>query len=109
MEKILKAKILFDGAVAEYKGCTLVVEDETVTTGNMTELSDDQINSLNCGDVVLKEDESGKHAYLVSYKKDGVGICITYTDASVVETVSYDYTEGHWVYNSTDVTPIAQN
>ena len=110
MKKVLKAKVVFDGAVADEKGCTLVIENnEPLTVGNMTELTDEQVESLECGDVVLKEDASGKHAYLVSYKKAGVGICITYTDASVVETVSYDYTEGHWVYNSTDVTHIAQN
>ena len=39
---------------------------------------------------------------MVSYKKDDTGMCLTYADASVVETQSYDYTEGHWVYNSED-------
>ena len=69
----------------------------------MDELTSEQCEMLECGDIVLKEDSSGQHAYLVSFKKDKVGMCITYTDASCVETVSYDYTEGEWVYNSTDV------
>ena len=33
---------------------------------------------------------------------------LTYVDASVVETVSYDYTDGAWVYNSTDSTPLTE-
>jgi hypothetical protein len=49
-----------------------------------------------------------RHLYNVSYKGEGVGegICMTYVDASVVETVSYDYTADGWAYNSTDTTPI---
>ena len=73
---------------------------------NITGLTDEQINSLNCGDIVLKKDSSGLHAYIVSYKKSEVGICLTYTDASMVETQSYDYTGGHWVYNSEDKMPL---
>lgn len=77
-----------------------------LTAGNITTLTTNQINDLKCGDIVLKEDSTGKHAYIVSYKKDGTGICLTYADASVVETVSYDYSGSAWVYNSTDITPI---
>ena len=77
-----------------------------LTAGNITTLTTNQINSLKCGDIVCKEDSTGKHAYIVSYKKDGTGICLTYADASVVETVSYDYSGSAWVYNSTDITPI---
>ena len=40
---------------------------------------------------------------MVSYKEHHVGICLTYSAAGYLETVSYDYTDGHWVYNSTDV------
>lgn len=77
-----------------------------VDTDNITTLSDEVCNALKCGDMVNKVDSTGKHSYRVSYKKDEVGMCLTYSDASCVETVSYDYTEGHWVYNSTDVTEI---
>ena len=77
-----------------------------LTAGNITTLTTNQINSLKCGDIVCKEDSTGKHAYIVSYKKDGTGICLTYADASVVETVSYDYSGSAWVYNSTDITNI---
>ena len=75
-----------------------------LSVSNITQLTNDQINSLKAGDVVIKETGEQKHAYVVSYKQDGTGICLTYTDASCAETVSYDYTGGNWVYNSTDVT-----
>ena len=73
---------------------------------SMTALTTSQINTLSAGDIVLKKDESGYHSYIVSYKKEGTGICLTYTDASCVETVSYDLVEGEWVYNSTDITQL---
>lgn len=76
-------------------------------TTSIRNLSDEFINNLKSGDIVTKEDETGKHAYVVSYKKDETGICLTYTDASLIETVSYDYSGGHWVYNSTDMTEVA--
>lgn len=75
---------------------------------DITKMTDYQINKLECGDMVLKNTDGQLHCYVVSYKQNGVGICLTYTDASVVETVSYDYTNKHWVYNSTDITHIAQ-
>ena len=77
-----------------------------VDTNNITTLSDEVCNALKCGDMVNKVDSTGKHSYRVSYKKDKGGMCLTYSDASCVETVSYDYTAGHWVYNSKDVTTI---
>lgn len=77
-----------------------------VDTEDITTLSDEVCNALKSGDIVNKVDSTGKHSYRVSYKKDEVGMCLTYSDASCVETVSYDYTAGHWVYNSKDVTTI---
>lgn len=78
------------------------------TTTNIRTLTTADINKLKAGDIVLKEDETGKHAYVVSYKKDGTGICMTYTDATYVETISYDYNSvtKEWTYNSMDATEI---
>lgn len=73
---------------------------------NIKNISESILSALKAGDMVLKSDSTGKHAYIVSFKKDNVGLCLTYTDASVVETQSYDYTDGHWVYNSEDVTSL---
>ena len=66
------------------------------------------LDSLNCGDVVVKITGKQKHSYQVSYKGEGAGegLCLTYVDASVVETVSYDRTESGWAYNSTDKTSL---
>ena len=77
---------------------------------NITNLTKYQIDKLEVGDVVAKKTNGMYHHYIVSYKENNVGICLTYTDASVVETVSYDYVEGNWVYNSTDVlTPASKS
>lgn len=73
---------------------------------DMTKLSGSFLNSLVAGDIVVKQTGEQQHAYIVSYKQDGTGICLTYTDASVVETISYDYVGSNWVYNSTDVQSI---
>ena len=68
-------------------------------------LSNSQIDLLRCGDWLVKKDASGEHPYQVTFKKEGVGMCLTYHDASVIETQSYDFTDGNWVYNSEDKTP----
>lgn len=93
LAKILKA--LANGAVA------VEVEDITAIDGAI-------LDELNVGDKVAKITGEQKHLYLVSYKGEGAGegICLTYVDASTVETVSYDRTESGWAYNSTDTTSI---
>jgi len=75
-----------------------------LVVSDITALTDDQLNCLKAGDIVLKRTGAQKHTYVVSYKGDGVGegICLTYTAAGLVETVSYDFTEDGWDYNSTD-------
>lgn len=70
---------------------------------NIQSLTDEQINELKAGDVIVKKTGDQTHAYLVTYKEENQGICFSYFDATVIETVSYDYTDGHWVYNSTDI------
>ena len=77
-----------------------------VEVTSITSMSDNVLNELKPGYEVIKKTGNQRHTYLVSYKENGQGICLTYTDASVVETVSYDYVGGHWVYNSTDVVTI---
>lgn len=75
-----------------------------LNVSDIKSLSNEDIENLNCGDIVLKEDASGKHAYLVSFKNE-TGMCLTYADASVIETQSYDKVGENWVYNSEDKTP----
>lgn len=97
-----------------------VLADMLITGGGMQEcaaiyevskinnISKEILNALKPGDIVQKITGKQKHAYVVSYKGDGAGegICLTYTDASVVETVSYDRSGSNWVYNSTDITEL---
>lgn len=84
-------KELVNGAIA------VEVTDITAIDGAI-------LDSLKVGDKVAKVTGKQKHLYQVSYKGEGVGegICLTYVDASVIETVSYDFTSEGWAYNSTD-------
>ena len=74
-----------------------------VETDNITALSNSQIDLLRCGDYLVKKTGNQRHAYKVTYKEDKHGICLSYFAAGYTETVSYDYTDGNWVYNSTDI------
>ena len=109
--KALGSKV--NGKEPEGKGLSETIEsfanDYRLEVANMTTLTNEQCERLVCGEVIVKNDSTGKHAYIVSFKKDKVGLCLTYTDAETVETVSYDYTSPNWVYNSTDITRIASN
>jgi len=75
-------------------------------TSGITTMGDEELDAIKCGDIIVKKTIEGdhvlSHAYICTYKEDKAGICLSYFDASGAETVSYDYTEGHWVYNSTD-------
>ena len=75
-----------------------------VEVTNITAIEGSTLDSLNVGDKVAKVTGKQKHLYVVSYKGEGEGegLCLTYTDASVIETVSYDLTSEGWAYNSTD-------
>lgn len=74
-----------------------------IHTNNITNLSDKDIDNLKPGDIVLKKTNNMEHTYIVTYKEEHKGICISYYAAGYSETVSYDYTDEHWVYNSTDI------
>ena len=75
---------------------------------NVKSLSSEQCENLKCGDIVVKKDASGEHAYKVTFKS-ATGMCITYHDAYCVETQSYDKIDGVWTYNSEDKTPLPIN
>lgn len=76
-----------------------------VEVEDITDIDGEILDALKCGDKVSKVTGKQRHLYNVSYKGEGVGegICLTYVDAGRVETVSYDYTDDGWAYNSTDV------
>ena len=75
---------------------------------NVKTLSNAQIDLLRCGDYLVKKDASGEHAYKVTFKSD-TGLCLTYHDASVIETQSYDKIDGVWTYNSEDKSELPVN
>ena len=78
---------------------------------NIQNLGDELCNNLKCGDVVAKITGNQKHCYQVSYKGvgEGEGMCLTYCAAGLIETVSYDFIDGHWVYNSTDICDLSDH
>lgn len=82
----------------------LVSRAVPVEVTDITAIDGAILDALQCGDRVVKVTGVQKHLYTVSYKGEGAGegLCLTYADASGVETVSYDRTESGWAYNSTD-------
>lgn len=78
-----------------------------IEVSDITALTGEQLDGLEVGAKVAKKTGTAKHLYVVSYKDaENGGLCLTYADASTVETVSYDHTESGWAYNSTDKTNI---
>ena len=103
IKKVGTSVVIVANKVYEIKstGVTAKFED-------FTKIPSAVLETIECGDVLVKTTTGEEHSYRVSYKKDNTGICLTYVDASVAETVSYDYTDGAWVYNSTDSTPLTE-
>ena len=81
-----------------------------VANEDIENLPQELLESLDCGDTIIKRTGGQKHCYWVSYKEAGVGLCFTYVDASCVETISYDFNAEtkQWVFNSKDVTPLGE-
>lgn len=75
---------------------------------NITAMTTAQLNDLKAGDIVLKKTGNMKHTYVVTYKEENKGICLSYFAAGYLETVSYDYVTNAWVYNSTDVVTVPE-
>lgn len=77
-----------------------------VFVDDMEKISQDILNKLDCGDMVIKETvENGKvlkHCYVVTHKQD-TGICISYNTTGYSDTYSYDKVDGVWTFNSKDV------
>ena len=74
-----------------------------IETSNIEQLTDEQLSSLKVGDVVRKKTGNQEHCYIVTYKEENHGICMSYFAAGYSETISYDFTNNHWVFNSKDI------
>lgn len=99
MAKTIDVRCDKSGVIFDVSTKRIFVEDvKTLTNG--------QIAVLECGDFVVKQTGNQKHTYKVTYKEENVGLCITYEDATLIETVSYDWNGEKWVYNSTDTANI---
>lgn len=77
----------------------------TIPVTDITNLSGDQLDQMQPGNIVIKNDETGGHAYVCTYKGPG-GLCLTYADCKNVETVAYTKTDATWSYDDTTVTNI---
>lgn len=106
---LINAKIAGQGSAVDAGGAlpailsALAVAAAPIEVDDITALTGEQLDALEIGAKVAKKTGTAKHLYVVSYKDaENGGLCLTYTDASTVETVSYDHTESGWAYNSTD-------
>lgn len=88
----------------EYK--STVKSPDILEVTNITTITTEQLNALKAGDIVIKKTSgSGRRFYTVSYREN-IYISLTCVDATKVETVSYDYTDGAWIYRATILTPL---
>ena len=106
---LINAKIAGQGSAVDIGGAlpailsALAASAAPIEVNDITALTGAQLDALEIGAKVAKKTGTAKHLYVVSYKDaENGGLCLTYTDASTVETVSYDHTESGWAYNSTD-------
>lgn len=106
---LIDAKIAGQGSAVDIGGALPVILGELaaaaapIEVSDITALTGAQLDALEVGAKVAKKTGTAKHLYVVTYKDaENGGLCLTYTDASTVETVSYDHTESGWAYNSTD-------
>ena len=82
------------------------VELPAEITSNPESLTSEQCEALKIGDIVIKSDSTGKHSYVVSFKS-ATGMCLTYSDAENIETISYDKVSDVWGKTDKTVTNIA--
>lgn len=104
-------KVNYNSSILEFKRKhNLLVDNAPIkySVSDISDLSDEELNSLKCGDIVLKQTGNQKHTYIVTYKEENHGICLSYFAAGYTETISYDCNEGRWTYNSKDVVPISK-
>ena len=102
MSKIAKVTSLFYNKKDE-----LLVENleelKGLDVSNIEALTDEELDNLKVGDCVRKVTGNMRHNYIVTYKEEKHGICLSYYACGYLETISYDYVGGHWVFNSKDV------
>lgn len=68
---------------------------------NIKTLTNEQIDSLNCGDIVVKSENGSDHAYIVAYKKSDE-MSLVYCDHENIEEVYYEKSGSNWAWVVTD-------
>ena len=68
---------------------------------NIKTLTNEQIDSLNCGDIVVKSENGSEHAYIVAYKKSDE-MSLVYCDHENIEEVYYEKSGSNWAWVVTD-------
>ena len=76
-----------------------------ITVEDVKTLTENQINSLSTGDVVIKSKDGKSHAYTVTYKKANE-MCLVYADHENIEEVYYEKQQDVWTYVQTDNVPL---
>ena len=109
IQALIDAKIAGQGSAVDIGGAlpatlsALAAAAAPIEVDDITALTGEQLDGLEVGAKVAKKTGTAKHLYVVSYKDaENGGLCLTYADATTVETVSYDHTASGWAYNSTD-------
>ena len=71
---------------------------------NVKQLTNEQCEKLQCGDIVVKKDSAGEHAYLVAYKKNDE-MALVYCDVHNTEEVYYEKHDNAWSMVVTEIAP----
>ena len=85
------------------KVVTITNTTQILEVEDIEALTDEQLENLKAGDIVLKLTNNMKHTYIVTYKEDRVGLCLSYFDFGYSETVSYDYDSENEAWTLNDV------
>lgn len=114
-QKLKDAVALAESALQSHQSIKTINGESLVGSGNISlpaelvanpeSLTSEQCEALKIGDIVIKSDASGSHAYKVSYKSS-TGMCLTYADAENVETIAYDKENSAWSKTDKTITPI---
>jgi hypothetical protein len=114
-QKLKDAVALAESALQSHQSIKTINGGDVVGSGDITlpaelvanpeSLTSAQCEALRIGDVVIKSDSTGSHAYKVSFKSS-TGMCLTYSDAENVETIAYDKENGSWSKTDKTVTGI---
>ena len=87
------------GATITYNGR---LSPSIITVADITALTSDQLNSLECGYIVNQKSSGVSRSYVVSYKDTTLGeLSLVYTDHTGLQEVHYNTVSDNWAYDQT--------